>query len=93
MENIKDNEVQCVRLDNLHTVMYMPIEPCESIETFMTCGKNKIIKTSPDICSVIHGFSISRPIISKLVHALTFNPLLLFHHVVHIPKYSFFELR
>ncbi len=31
-------------LDDLHTVMYMPIDPSESIEAFMTHGRNKIIK-------------------------------------------------
>jgi hypothetical protein len=41
---MKDNGMQCTILDDLHTVMYMPIEPNESIETFMTCGKNKIIE-------------------------------------------------
>ncbi len=41
---IKDNEVQRAILDDLHTVMYMPIEPNESIEAFMTCGRNKIIE-------------------------------------------------
>jgi hypothetical protein len=45
MEKIKDNEMRCVILDDLHTVMYMPIEPIESIETFMTCGRNKIIES------------------------------------------------
>jgi hypothetical protein len=45
MEKIKDNEVQPAILDDLHIVMYMPIEPNESIETFMTCGRNKIIET------------------------------------------------
>jgi hypothetical protein len=44
MEKIKNNEVRCAILDDLHTVMYMPIEPNESIETFMTCGRNKIIE-------------------------------------------------
>jgi hypothetical protein len=44
MEKIKNNEVQCAILDDFHTVMYMPIEPSESIETFMTSGKNKIIE-------------------------------------------------
>jgi hypothetical protein len=42
---------------------------------------------------MIHGLDIFGPIISKLVRELTFNPLLLFHHVMHIPKYSLFELR
>ncbi len=31
--------------------------------------------------------------ISKLIRELTLNPLLLLHHVMHIPKYSLFELR
>ncbi len=67
-------------LDDLHIVMYMPIEPSENIET------------SLNICPMIHGLDTFGPIISKLVQELTFNPLLLFHHVVHIPKYSFLEL-
>ncbi len=45
MEKIKDNEVQRAILDNLHTVIYMPIELNESIEAFMTCGRNKIIES------------------------------------------------
>jgi hypothetical protein len=42
MEKIKDNEVRRAILDDLHNVMYMPIEPTKSIEVFMTCGKNNI---------------------------------------------------
>ncbi len=45
MEKIKDNEMQRAILDDLHTIMYMPIEPNESIETFMTHGRNKIIES------------------------------------------------
>ncbi len=45
MEKIKDNGVQRVILDDLHTIMYMPIELNESIEAFMTRGKNKIIES------------------------------------------------
>jgi hypothetical protein len=44
MEKIKDNGVQRAILDNLHTVMYMPIELGENIEAFMTRGRNKIIE-------------------------------------------------
>jgi hypothetical protein len=40
MEKIKDNEVQPTILDDLHIVMYMPIELDETIEAFMTHGKN-----------------------------------------------------
>jgi hypothetical protein len=46
------------------------------------------IEASFNICPMIHGLGIFGPIISKLVRELTLNPLLLFHHVVHIPKYS-----
>jgi len=45
MEKIKDNEIQLAILDDLHTAMYMPIELSESIETFMTCGRNKIVES------------------------------------------------
>jgi hypothetical protein len=45
MEKIKDNEMQCAILDDLHIVMYMPIEPNETIEAFMIHGRNKIIKS------------------------------------------------
>jgi len=45
MEKIKDNEVQRVILDDLQTVMYMSIKSSESIEAFMTRGRNKIIES------------------------------------------------
>jgi hypothetical protein len=44
MEKIIDNGVQCVILDNFHTITYMPIEPGEIIEAFMIRGRNKIIE-------------------------------------------------
>jgi len=44
MEKIKDSEVRHAIVDDLRTIMYMPIEPSESIEAFMTCGRNKIIE-------------------------------------------------
>jgi hypothetical protein len=49
------------------------------------------IITSHQTCDdlMVHGFDIFGLIIFNLVHELTFNPLLLFHHVVHIPKYYF----
>jgi hypothetical protein len=67
MEKIKDNGVQHAILNNLHTIMYMPIETSENIEAFMIRGKKKSLKTSPNICPVIHGLGIFGPIISKLV--------------------------
>jgi hypothetical protein len=45
MEKIKGNKVWCVILNDLHTIMYMPIEPSESIETFMIPRRNKIIES------------------------------------------------
>jgi len=82
MEKIKDNEMQCAILNDLHTVMYMPIKPSESIKSFMNRGKNKIIECFTQHLpgdSWIHIFGL---IISKLVRELTLNPLLLLHHVV-----------
>jgi hypothetical protein len=45
MEKIKNNEVWREILDDLHTIKYMPIEPSENIEAFMTRGRNKIIES------------------------------------------------
>jgi hypothetical protein len=56
-------------------------------------GKTFSLKISPNIYPMIHGFNIFGPIISKLVCELIVNPLLLLHHVVHIPKYSLFEIK
>jgi len=50
-------------------------------------GETRSLKVSPNIYLVIHGLDIFGPIISKLVRELTFNPLFLLHHVVHIQKY------
>jgi hypothetical protein len=56
-------------------------------------GETRSLKASPKIYPMIHGFDIFGPVISKSVCELTLNPLLLLHHVVHIPKCSLFELR
>jgi hypothetical protein len=93
MEKIKNNGVQRAILNDFHIVMYMPIEPSENIETFMSRGRNKIIESFTQYLLGDSWTWYFRPFISKLVHELTFNPLLLFHHVVHIPKYSLFGLR
>jgi hypothetical protein len=44
MEKIKDNEMQRVILDDLHTILYMPIDPNESVEAFIIHSRNKIIE-------------------------------------------------
>jgi hypothetical protein len=93
MKKIKENGVWCEILNDLHTIMYMPIELGENIETSLTCGKTRSLKASPNIWLLIHGFGTFGHIISNLVHELTFNLLFLFNRVVHIPKYSLLELR
>jgi hypothetical protein len=44
-EKIKDSEVRCAILDDLHAIMYMPIELGENIDVFKSRGRNKIIKS------------------------------------------------
>jgi hypothetical protein len=63
MEKIKDNGVQHVILDNLHTIMYMLIEPGENIEAFMTHGEKKIIENFIQHLSMIRGLNTFKPII------------------------------
>ncbi len=71
MEKIKENEMRRAILDNLHTVMYMPIEPSEALKPSWLVGETRSLKVSPNIYSVIHGLDIFGPIISKLVPELT----------------------
>jgi hypothetical protein len=42
MDKIKDPKVMCVVLDRLHMVMFMSINPNETIEYFTTCGKEMV---------------------------------------------------
>jgi len=93
MEKIKDNEMQHAILNDLHTIMYMPIEPSESIEAFMTHWKNKIIESFTQHLPSDSWTRYFWTYYFQVVCELTFNPLLLLHHVVHIPKYSLFEIR
>ncbi len=44
MEKIKNNGVRRAVLDDLHNIMYMPIEPKDNIEAIMTRVGNKIIE-------------------------------------------------
>jgi hypothetical protein len=43
MENIKDVKVYNVILDDLHAVMYMPINPKKNIDEFKKHGNDKVI--------------------------------------------------
>jgi hypothetical protein len=56
-KKIRDNGVRRAILDDLHIVMYMPIEPNERIETFMTRERNKIIGS---FTQHLHGDSWTR---------------------------------
>ncbi len=44
MKKIKDSEVHHVVLNDLHAIMYMPIEPGENIDALKFRGRNKIIE-------------------------------------------------
>jgi len=44
MEKIKDSEVRCVILDCLHMVMFMSINPNETIDDFKECGKERVVE-------------------------------------------------
>ncbi len=93
MEKIKDNGVQHVILHDLHIVIYIPIELSGNIETFMSCGKNKVIANfTQHLFGDLFIFYFG-PIISNLVCDLLINLIFLLHHVVHISKYPLFELR
>ncbi len=43
MEKIKDLEVRRVILDHLHIVMFMFINPDETIDDFKACGKEMVV--------------------------------------------------
>jgi hypothetical protein len=44
MKKIKDNEVRHVVLDELHVMMYIPIELSENIDALKFHERNKIIE-------------------------------------------------
>ncbi len=80
-------------LHDLHIVVYIPIEPSGNIETFTSRGKNKVIANFTqhlfgDLLILYFG-----PIVSNFVCDLLINLIFFLHHVVHISKYSLFELR
>jgi hypothetical protein len=45
MEKIKDLEVKCDVFDCLHMVMFMSINPNESIDDFKACGKETVVES------------------------------------------------
>jgi hypothetical protein len=45
MEKIKDLKVRHVVLDHLHMVMFMSINPNETIESFKACGKEMVMES------------------------------------------------
>ncbi len=44
MEKIKDLEVRCAILDHLHIVMFMSINPNETIDDFKEHGKEMVVE-------------------------------------------------
>jgi hypothetical protein len=45
MEKIKDSKVRCVVLDCLHMVMFMSINPNETINDFKACGREVVVES------------------------------------------------
>ncbi len=45
IEKIKDLEVRCVVFDCLHVVMFMSIDPNETIDDFKACGKEMVVES------------------------------------------------
>jgi len=45
MEKFKDLEVMCVILDRLHMVMFMSINPNETIDDFKTRGREMVVES------------------------------------------------
>jgi hypothetical protein len=44
MENIKDSKIKCVVFDYLHIVMFMSINPNETIDDFKSCGREIMVE-------------------------------------------------
>ncbi len=45
MEKIKDSKVRCDVLDHLHMVMFMSINPNETIDDFKAHGKKMVMES------------------------------------------------
>ncbi len=45
MEKIKDSKVRCVVVDCLHMVMFMSINPYETINDFKACGREVVVES------------------------------------------------
>jgi hypothetical protein len=53
MEKIKDLEVKRAILDHLHMVMFMSINPNETIDDFKACGKEMVVEIFDNLQLVI----------------------------------------
>jgi hypothetical protein len=51
----------------LYLVMFMPINPKETIELFKACGKEKVIECLIALSLVIHGLNIFELTIANLL--------------------------
>jgi len=45
MEKIKDSKVKCAILDCLHILMFMSINPNETIDDFKACGREMLVES------------------------------------------------
>ncbi len=45
MEKIKDSKVKHVVIDHLHMVMFMSINPNETIDDFKACGREMVVES------------------------------------------------
>jgi len=64
MEKIKDSEVKRAILDHLHMVMFMSINPDETIDDFKACGKEMVVEIFDNLQLVQDIFGL---IIANLV--------------------------
>jgi hypothetical protein len=88
MEKIKNNEGRCVILDDLHIIMYMPMNQMKTLKLLWIMIKARVIQSFTQHLPSDSWIQYFCSIIFNLVCDLILNLLLLFHHVVHIPNYS-----
>ncbi len=57
MEKIKNSKVRCVVLDRLHMVMFMSINPDETIDDFKARGREMVVESFDNLQ---HGVAWTR---------------------------------
>jgi hypothetical protein len=51
MEKINDSEIKCAIFDRLHMVMFMSINPNETIDDFKACGRETLVESFDNLQS------------------------------------------